>query len=605
MSERKNIDKLFQEKFKDFEMDPPENTWPELERRLKEKEDRKIIPIWWRLGGVAAALLIGFMVGNQMGLFGGGTAVGNQVVHENTNPDPNSNGNPDMENGQKPASEAIVGAGSDSTITNQNPVAETPNDASNNVANSSDKDKNGPKKANKNNPLKNLPKAIGTEKNNAVANTQKNKKANESESDQQKSVRNLNPAETGTAVANSETKNKAGRNENPTNENHSVASAGSRPLKKSKKGTISNSEKVFGKPENQAIAQQPETDQSNSALDKKTNQAIARPQIDKENPIVNQNTTDKKSSETATVNQKTELNKDNTTHPINQVAVAEDKNQKKLDSTATAMTVPNALEELLNEKENKVTKEKEPKLNRWQLTSNVAPIYFGSTSGGSPIDSTFANNSKDYNTQMSYGLGVHYAINKKFAIRAGVNKVSLSYDTNDVLLYASLNNGGLGNVDLPPGTETLNFGRANTESRTNTASRSNEATAFGDLATDKFSGSINQKMGYIEVPLELSYAVVDKKFGVNIIAGVSTLFLSDNKIELTSEGLTTNLGEANNLNKTHFSSNIGLGLRYRFLQSFEANFEPIFKYQLNTFSKDSGDFKPYFFGLYTGVSFRF
>jgi hypothetical protein len=268
------------------------------------------------------------------------------------------------------------------------------------------------------------------------------------------------------------------------------------------------------------------------------------------------------------------------------------------------MTVPNALEELLNEKENKVTKE--PKLNRWQLTSNVAPIYFGSTSGGSPIDSTFANNSKDYNTQVSYGIGVNYAINKKFAIRTGVNKVSLSYDTNDVLLYAGLNGGGLGNVDLPAGNETLNFSRMQSKSasaaRTNT---SNTANATGDLSTDKFSGTINQKMGYIEVPLELSYTVIDKKFGVNIIAGLSTLFLNDNQIELTSDGLTTNLGEANNLNKTHFSSNVGIGLKYRFFQSFEANFEPIFKYQISTFSKDSGDFKPYFFGLYTGVSFRF
>jgi len=56
MSERKNIDKLFQEKFKDFEAEPSAEMWPRIEAKLKEKKDRKIIPFWWKLSGVAAAL---------------------------------------------------------------------------------------------------------------------------------------------------------------------------------------------------------------------------------------------------------------------------------------------------------------------------------------------------------------------------------------------------------------------------------------------------------------------------------------------------------------------------------------------------------------------
>jgi len=112
-------------------------------------------------------------------------------------------------------------------------------------------------------------------------------------------------------------------------------------------------------------------------------------------------------------------------------------------------------------------------------------------------------------------------------------------------------------------------------------------------------------MSYIEVPLELSYALVNKRFGVDIIAGMSTLFLNQNEVTMLSDGLKTDLGEANNLNKTHFSSNIGLGIKYRLFKSIQANFEPKFKYQINTFSKNDGDFKPYFFGLYTGLSYTF
>jgi len=31
----------------------------------------------------------------------------------------------------------------------------------------------------------------------------------------------------------------------------------------------------------------------------------------------------------------------------------------------------------------------------------------------------------------------------------------------------------------------------------------------------------------------------------------------------------------------------------------------MFKYQLNTFSKNDGGFKPYYLGVYTGLNFRF
>ena len=112
-------------------------------------------------------------------------------------------------------------------------------------------------------------------------------------------------------------------------------------------------------------------------------------------------------------------------------------------------------------------------------------------------------------------------------------------------------------------------------------------------------------MGYYEVPLELSYAVLDRKFGVRVIGGLSTLFLNENSVSVQSANTTMSLGKANNLNEIHFSGNAGVGFNYKFWNSFEAHFEPTFKYQFNTFSRDAGNFKPFFVGLYTGVSFRF
>ena len=63
MKERKNIDRLFQEKFKNFEAHPSDRVWENILSAKAKKENRKIAPLWLRLGGIAAALAILFTVG--------------------------------------------------------------------------------------------------------------------------------------------------------------------------------------------------------------------------------------------------------------------------------------------------------------------------------------------------------------------------------------------------------------------------------------------------------------------------------------------------------------------------------------------------------------
>jgi hypothetical protein len=62
MSERKNIDRLFQEKFKDFEANPPEELWGNIEAKLEKEKTRRVIPLWWKLSGIAAILLVGGLI---------------------------------------------------------------------------------------------------------------------------------------------------------------------------------------------------------------------------------------------------------------------------------------------------------------------------------------------------------------------------------------------------------------------------------------------------------------------------------------------------------------------------------------------------------------
>ena len=60
MNDTKNIDRLFQERFKDFEAEPNEQVWLNIQTALNEKKkERKIIPFWIKNSGVAAAFFLG------------------------------------------------------------------------------------------------------------------------------------------------------------------------------------------------------------------------------------------------------------------------------------------------------------------------------------------------------------------------------------------------------------------------------------------------------------------------------------------------------------------------------------------------------------------
>lgn len=571
MKENKNLDRLFQERLGNLDRIPNEEVWENIELRLRDKKKKKVIPFWWKLSGIAAAFVIGLGIYN---FTFDNNKVSNDVVID--------------ANGEK--NNAISPDGLNKTEENQV------------VGNDRDQIKNKTANSSKNNAVEINSDVNSASNNNAVVvtasdgntKTGKNSDVNSSKNsgavannwDETKIARNgstvQNSSKTNTAVTNNSNESTIIRNNSNLNNNSKSESGVVNNLDNRRNVRNNNSDVITNSKNSNFTTNKTEED-------KKINTNSVATNLD----------TKKFDTENSKKNSDTQL-------PINNTQIIAEKTNselkfddvKKIDSTSIASVVPNAMEELLIEKEKKTSKE--PKLNRWQLSSNVAPIYFSSASNGSPLDSELKNNSKTYKTNFSYGLGVNYAVNKKIKLRSGINAVSLNYDTNDVLIYQNANAKSLDHVKP---NSTGSFIQIESK-KSGTANETIEIASSGN-ALKKFNSTVNQQIGYLEIPLELSYKLVDKKFGVDVIGGVSTLLLNQNEVSVISSGVEMNIGEANNLNDIHFSTNVGIGFKYGFFKNFEARVEPVFKYQINTFIKDSGDFKPYFFGLYSGVTFTF
>ena len=534
MSEKKKIDRLFQENFRDFEVMPEEKVWQNIEAALKKKKKRRVIPLWWKVAGVAAVLLIGLLIFNRFA----NTGDAENAVVNTENPNGNSNQDQTGPGNQGHGNQNVQpGSGSDVTT----PGGAAPN--------------GGTQQINK--------LVTPNSGNDAIA---------------------VSPA---TGVQN-QTLHEKEVNTNPTprhrqrrgikSPNALTNSAGdafaTAPVRKESEGSgITNPDKSLPGTSNQGVA---------TTGDNNSKQGLLPANGSNNNNL----STSQNSQDT---NKKLEVQTPQST------GIAANDAEVKQDSTGVATVEPNALEELLNEKENNVTS-REQKINRWQITSNVAPIYFSSVSKGSPLDSRFEGNRKSYTPSLSYGVGAKYAVNKKFAIKSGVNAVSLEYNTNEVVFFQTENARMIENVKP---------NLAGSFVQVDNEPENNAVTTLGRAARSQYKGELNQKIGYIEVPVEMTYQLIDKKFGMEVIGGVSTLFLNRNEVSLQSSGMNMTIGEANNLNSVHFSTNVGMGFRYNFMKSFQANVEPMFKYQINTFSSDAGNFKPFLFGIYTGVSYKF
>ena len=478
--EEHNIDRLFKESFKDFEVNAPESAWGNIEKKLVQKNTKPIIPLWQKIAGVAAIIAIAILAGSQWFM----TPKTNNSFVDTPNTE-KSNDNQNIQN--KPVNEKFINPNTQNTNTSSVVSSDKINTTSNQTsANSKESDKG----------LMNS-STLSSKTNQAVANTRK------------------------------ESSNMAKPSENYSRTNSAL--------------TPTN----FENAEYSTVI---------SSFD----------------------------SNTLAQNLKTDLESDQISNRQNKFVKP---NQKSLVEVAA---------QIEEEEEKYLKKDKQEK--SWFIKPQISPIFYGSLGSGSAIDQNFDQSSGQGEVNVSYGLNVAYKLNEKIKIRTGINRVNLNYNTNDVFVLPSSGYSSINNVDVVPTFQNSIINRTQ-------LTELEDSEMSIRLPSDE--SQLQQQLGFIEVPMEVEYKLVDKAIDVNIIGGASTLLLNNNSIDIQTGNDSTFLGEANNVNNLSFSTNFAIGLGYDISEKLSLNLEPTFKYQFNTFQPGTSDFQPYFIGVYSGIAFKF
>ena len=607
MSDKKHIDRIFQEKLKDFEVSPNPELWGKIqnELNLEKEEPKKVIPIWLRIASIAAVLAILITVGSFV--FDGEsntltpdsntvdthTDSNNATINELDNNSLNNNlennvasddqinqpDNASLDNTSEHVNTRVVLSETDNTPKSQSEIVTSPShfSSTNNVAESNN-----------------------SEKEPSDSNNVEKQNSSNSQSSGLNKENFTNTIESSVAQSNSSNSDKLNDNSNELNNENDSSNNKESSNKKSK---LSN---PFIKTESQATQVADNLNNDNSS--KSTNKPLHKNQVSSNTSVSNSTVSpsnsnaelDKQAVDNALGNEKTQeavvLNAMKGDAPHNEKE--KEDNQKVGDSLATGESP--SIEEEIAQLDSINEEEKEKLVNRWQVAANAAPVYYNSLGNGSHIDEQFVSNSKSGEVNMSYGVNVSYALSKKLSVRSGINSLNLSYDTDDVILYEmpSGNNSNpanpLKNINLSPQSQSLNAFSA-------------DNLGVQQINNNLFdaNAAISQRLSYYEVPVELEYKLVNNRFGLNIIGGVSTFFLDGNEVYSEYDDYKTYIGEANNVNNVSFSTNLGIGMNYKFSEALKFNLEPTFKYQLNGFENTSGNFRPYIIGVYTGFSYRF
>lgn len=574
MNDKKNIDRLFQEKFKDFEVAPNDAVWDRINESLpKKKKKRRVVALWWQLGGVAAAIAIMLTVGSSVFNSDGINSEDLPIV----NTDENNKANSEIDNANDSATKEQNKLNSieddNSTVVDSN----TETQLESILQDSKDE---APYKSNQLTSSNNSVKTSNT-----VA-TNRNKE--ETNTDQKRNKTSINSnKEKHSKVANQNTSNETLESKNRTQ----LKSETER--KSAIKQSISESKTTVVEKKTSKETKE----NSNSTLASKNNAQL-------------KSETERKSAIKKAIS-------------ANETAVAENKTSKEIkeketsNSTSTDGTksegsetenvliedsIKESIEKAIAENNETIDEEeKEDDQSRWSIAPNVAPVYFNSFGQGSSLDKQFNENDKSSDVNMSYGIAGSYNITKKLKIRAGINRVNLNQTTSDVYAFTGAETAARG-VDAEFNNISFNDNEQHISLMSSTMMN---RSSTPELFNTKIAGKIDQQFGFIEVPVELEYRLLDKKFGINVIGGFSTFILNNNEIYADVNGSTTLIGEANNINDTSFSANFGLGMDYNLSKQWNLNLEPTFKYQINTFNNTTGDFKPFFIGVYTGLSYKF
>jgi hypothetical protein len=252
---------------------------------------------------------------------------------------------------------------------------------------------------------------------------------------------------------------------------------------------------------------------------------------------------------------------------------------------------------------------------RWSIAALASPTY---NSRIGSVNDDFARQLTESESQgSSYAGGVlfSYKVNRRFSVQSGLIYSSVGKEVEGISSFGGfqkyVNSKGGHNFEvLTTNGSILTSNQDVFLTSTSPVARivTNYTNDFFDpekASLEYLGNTLDQNFSYLELPINLRYKFVDKTLDINLIGGVSYNLLVKNSVYTVIDGGKYPVGVTEGLSPVTISSSLGMGLEYNISESFSLNLEPTFRYYLNSSLSSGSQFRPYSFGIFSGLSFKF
>lgn len=122
--------------------------------------------------------------------------------------------------------------------------------------------------------------------------------------------------------------------------------------------------------------------------------------------------------------------------------------------------------------------------------------------------------------------------------------------------------------------------------------------------------NLSNQYEFASIPLRAGYVLLDKKFNLTFLAGVSSELFLNNEIESSNgefQTLTSSSGDGSPYRNVYFNGSLGTMLGYSFARNYLITVEPSYRFAMNSFTKDDFYLNSYpsSFMVSFGVAYNF
>jgi hypothetical protein len=340
---------------------------------------------------------------------------------------------------------------------------------------------------------------------------------------------------------------------------------------------------------NAAIVKE-ETKSDQSAVNQNSNSTISKSVLASENSVYAAN---------SVTHNKTVVSAENTNNPALNSNKKNTGNASPKDSLNKIKLEVAALESAVAQLDKEKNKKKNETVNvdKWALQ-----VFAGVMSSQNYSNEKVLGNTIDSKQSSGYGVKASYKLNKKWGVRSGFKINELGQKIADVSYYEQQSFSGIMSGTLPLANDSFKSNSSqNMHQIVFVSSNPNYMFALDSKSDNGFEkGNVTQNLKYFEMPLEVSYALLNKK-KANIVMNTGGFVGKLIANELLLNG--NSIGENNNVNEYVFGTLLSSTLQYEIYKKTKFFIEPGMNYYINPMENQSFNEFQWMFNVGLNVTF--